>query len=282
MKVQVPFGMQLFLRAAVSEKSCVPFPSVFFFPAGTLVATLNGLQAIETIKVEDEVWGYDLVASAWRPCKVRQTFRRDYYENSVFVTVAGETIESTRLHPYWVVRGEELDKRPRRNHLAKVAEGATTVGRWVDAGDLRMGDQLLLRDGRILPVEAVRQQPYEGAVFNFLVGGLNCYAVGYNGVLVHNGNGDADNGGLGQPDARSIDIQPGKGIQIGEGLSEAEAIDEVRAGGDVIAKDRDTARRIAEEAGDGAPIFEAPHGPNQHPHFHPTQGGERAGGHVLY
>jgi hypothetical protein len=144
---------------------------------------------------------------------VRQTFRRDYYENSVFVTVAGETIESTRLHPYWVVRGEELDKRPRRNHLAKVTEGATTAGRWVDAGDLRIGDQLLLRDGRILPVEAVRQQPHEGAVFNFLVGGLNCYAVGYNGVLVHNGNGDADNGGPGDgmtdPDTIAEEMGPG-------------------------------------------------------------------------
>jgi hypothetical protein len=183
------------------------------FPAGTLVATLIGLQAIETIKMDDEVWGFDLVASEWRPCKVRQTIRRDYHNSSVFVTVAGETIESTELHPYWVIWGEELERRPRRRDLASVPEGATTQGRWVDATDVRVGDELLLRDGRIVPVEAVRREPYEGDVFNFLVGGLNCYAIGYNGVLMHNGNGDADNGGLG--DGGEGTAQPGPPENVG-------------------------------------------------------------------
>jgi RHS repeat-associated protein len=179
------------------------------FPAGTFVGTPQGLQPIETIEPGDEVWAYDLVASEWRACRVLRTFRRGYRGNSAFVTVADETIESTLLHPYWVVRGEELAGRPRREHLASVPEGAKTPGRWVDAGDLQIGDELLLRDGRIMPVEEVRHSPYHGEVFNFAVELLQCYAVGYNGLLVHNINGEE----LGSPDDTELegdtDVEPG-------------------------------------------------------------------------
>jgi RHS repeat-associated protein len=88
--------------------------------------------------------------------------------------------------------------------------------------------------------------------------------------------------------AHSIDIQPGKGHQRGEPLTEQEAIDQVRNGGDVIANCKDMARKIAEQAGDGPPIWNPPHNrpgePPQRPHYHPTQGGERlpGAGHVLY
>jgi hypothetical protein len=120
---------------------------------------------------------------------VLRTFCRDYRGHSVFATVAGETIESTSRHPYWVVRGEDLAARPCMPHLPPVAEGATTPGRWVDAGDLRIGDELLLRDGRILPVQGLRSSPYHANVYNFEVEDLHCYTVGPSGVLVHNNNG---------------------------------------------------------------------------------------------
>ncbi len=57
-----------------------------------------------------------------------------------------------------------------------------------------MGDELLLRDGRILPVEAIRHQPYCDKVYNLHVEELECYAVGCNSVLVHNINGPASDG----------------------------------------------------------------------------------------
>lgn len=108
---------------------------------------------------------------------------------TVFVTAAGQTVEATYRHPFWVVRGEALAERPRLDHLAEVPEGATTAGRWVDAADLRIGDELLLRDGRVVAVEALRHTPFEGTVYNLAVEELACYAVGRNGVLVHNTNG---------------------------------------------------------------------------------------------
>jgi hypothetical protein len=187
------------------------------FPAGTLVDTPSGLRAIEAITAGEQVWGYDLVASAWRPCVVQQTFCTDYEGRSVFVTVAGEQIASTFLHPYWVVRGQDLEARPRREHLPTVPLAATTPGRWVDAGDVRVGDCLLLRDGRVAPVDVVRVRPFEGLVYNFAVGWLACYAVGRQGALVHNSNSrETEPGGSGPGEQPAS--QPGGAPRTPSGL----------------------------------------------------------------
>jgi hypothetical protein len=85
-----------------------------------------------------------------------------------------------------------------------------------------------------------------------------------------------------KPAARVDDITPGKCSRPGAAMRLDDAIDEVRHGGDALADCRDNARRIAEAAGDGPPVWDPPHGPGQRPHFHPTIGGERAPGHVSY
>ncbi len=97
----------------------------------------------------------------------------------------GETIESTSGHPFWVVRGDDLANRRCPEHIVP-PPGTTTPGRWVEAGDVRLGDELLLRDGRIVPVQAVRHEPFKGKVYNFSVAELESYAVANNNVLVHN------------------------------------------------------------------------------------------------
>ncbi len=166
----------------VLPKSC--------FPAGTPVATSEGLRPIEAICAGDNVWAYDLVASGWRLCHVSRPYNlRIEKGTSVFTTVAGETIESTYRHPYWVVQGEALACRPCMEHLAEVPPNATTPGRWVDSCNLRVGDELLLRDGRISPVERIEYRPFEGVVYNLEVENLHCYTVGRSSVLVHNNNG---------------------------------------------------------------------------------------------
>jgi hypothetical protein len=71
-------------------------------------------------------------------------------------------------------------------------QDTTTPGRWVDATYLRVGDELLLRDGRIVGVEALRRRPFHGVVYNVAVQDLQCYAVGPAGVLAHNINGVED------------------------------------------------------------------------------------------
>ncbi len=164
------------------------------FPAGTLVATINGRRAIETIQRGDQVWAYDLIASDWSLRPVSETHAPRYNGDLTLIAVGGETIESTALHPYWVVSGAGLVDRPRLVHLDIVPDGATTPGRWVDARDVCVGDELLLIDGRTEMVQAVGRRPYADKVYNFEVRGLHCYAVGENGVLVHNENGDGYHG----------------------------------------------------------------------------------------
>jgi hypothetical protein len=121
--------------------------------------------------------------------------------------VAGETIESTYRHPYRVVRGEALASRPWLEHLAEIPQEATTQGRWVDSCDLRVGDELLLRDGRIAPVEWVEHCPFDGLVYNMEVEDLGCYSVGQGSVLVHNHNSKET--GPGGGNAPKTEVMPG-------------------------------------------------------------------------
>jgi RHS repeat-associated protein len=62
-------------------------------------------------------------------------------------------------------------------------------------------------------------------------------------------------------------------------LSEDDAADVVKEGGDVIAKDKETAREIAKKAGNGRPPVHDNGHRGGKPHYHP---GGRDGGHVFY
>ncbi len=59
-------------------------------------------------------------------------------------------------------------------------------GRWVDAGDLQVGDVVLLQADREARIEAITVRPACAKVYNFEVEELHNYAVGVDWVLVHN------------------------------------------------------------------------------------------------
>ena len=86
--------------------------------------------------------------------------------------------------------------------------------------------------------------------------------------------------------AREADLVPNKRLDPGHGLSKEDAVEEVRHGGNVLAKDQRTARDIANKVGGGEPIHEKPGpraGPSGRPHYHPaTPHGQRLPGHVFY
>ncbi len=157
------------------------------FLAGTLVATEDGQIPIEQVTAGQRVWSCDLTTGQWRLCRVAETFVLDAVGELAEVFVAGRKIESTFHHPFWVVRGEDLDRRPTPDHVASaMVPGATVPGRWVDAGDLRVGDELLLMDGRRERVENLVVRHLGELVYNFRVDHPHNYAVGPDGVLVHN------------------------------------------------------------------------------------------------
>jgi len=56
----------------------------------------------------------------------------------------------------------------------------------VDAGQLRIGDELLALDGGLLRVDFLRKLPFDDKVYNIEVEDYHTYTVGGSGVLVHN------------------------------------------------------------------------------------------------
>jgi hypothetical protein len=121
---------------------------------------------------------------------VMETYRHDHDGDVVAATVAGEVIESTGHHPWWVVRGENLKDRPQPEHVPFNPDGYSGEGRWVDAIDLRAGDVLLLRSGEEAAITSLVVRHARLPVYNFHVEELHCYAVGHAQVLVHNNSLD--------------------------------------------------------------------------------------------
>ncbi len=68
---------------------------------------------------------------------------------------------------------------------------AKVPGRWVNAGDLRVGDVLYLKSGTLAPIEELTLREVRETVYNFQVEELESYAVGTGAVLVHNTSGDS-------------------------------------------------------------------------------------------
>ncbi len=156
------------------------------FLPDTPVATETGLRPIRSIRPLDKVWAFDLTAREWKLRHVVDTFEREYEGDLVRLTVGGEVIGATSGHPFWDVEGEALESRPLGEHLLGTPRNARIPGRWVGAGDLRVGDVLFLKGSRYATIEQKAVSAVRTAVYNFHVEELQCYAVGTSQVLVHN------------------------------------------------------------------------------------------------
>lgn len=138
------------------------------FPSGTKIATPNGLTDIEQIKAGDSVFAYDFQTGKVVEDRVEKTHKNFTY-HWVNVDIDGETIQSTRSHPFWVESQQQ----------------------WVKAVDLKSGMKVRLRSGRQGTVRATKPLDLTSAetTYNFEVAGEHDYFVGSKSVLVHNGPG---------------------------------------------------------------------------------------------
>jgi hypothetical protein len=178
------------------------------FPAGTPVSTERGQKPIEEVQAGDRVWAYSLPTGQWTLRPVMETYE---FVNEDFVELRidgpdGEEdkITSTAGHPFWVISGEDLENRPRPEHITAAEQElrddkSAIPGRWVDAQDLYPDDVLLLRNGREATIWNVEFYRESQKTYNFAVDDLHCYAVGQLAVLVHNGCGDKTKGGTKAP-----------------------------------------------------------------------------------
>ena len=178
------------LRAAVTPFLKAVRLYINCFPANTPVSTEHGLRPIKDIRQDDQVWAFDLISGEWKLRRVLETYEHEHEGRLLAFTVAGEIIESTEGHPWWVVEGQELYSRPQPEHVPDAPQNSKIPGRWVDAGELRLGDVLLLHSGRLAPITAITERQAKEKVYNFHVEDLQCYAVGKNQILVHNNSAE--------------------------------------------------------------------------------------------
>jgi hypothetical protein len=134
------------------------------FIAGTLIAAEIGYVPIEEIKIGDFVYSEDPETGEKGLKQVVNTFVRKSDE-LIRIRVDGKEIVTTPEHPFWI---------PEKG--------------WTRAGDLSVGDELLLKSDEIVTVEFVQHEILESPVkvYNFEVEDFHTYFVGNSGVLVHN------------------------------------------------------------------------------------------------
>lgn len=172
--------------AAVTGTETTPSqPPSTCFPAGTAVATQAGPKPIEFFRPGDQVLGFNLVTGEWLlPC-VAEAYEHDYEGKLLAITVAGEVIEATDNHPFWVIEGQGLEPRGRPLDDYETPPDSSTPGLWVDAGNLRVGDVLRLKPDRQAPVTRLAVRQVRQKVYNILLDeDVHAYAVGASQVMV--------------------------------------------------------------------------------------------------
>lgn len=139
------------------------------FAAGTNVQTPDGEKNIEDINVGDIVYAFDFETNTVVERRVIETVSNfTYYWADV--EVAGDTLQATRGHKFWVESENE----------------------WIEAAALMPEMSVRLSDGRISSVTkvSVRQLATPEYTYNLTVEHNHNYFVGVAGVLVHNGGPD--------------------------------------------------------------------------------------------
>ncbi len=134
------------------------------FVAGTLVMAVAGMVAIETIKSGDKVISTDPETMETAEKTVLETYIRED-SKLIHLVINDEEIITTETHPFYV------------NNRG-----------FVNAGELKVGDELLDPNKNILLVENfdVELTDEPTTVYNFQVEDFHTYHVGEIGVWVHN------------------------------------------------------------------------------------------------
>jgi len=163
---------------------------------------------IEDIKVGDLVYSYNTLTGETELREVTKTV--SLQSNHInYLTIEDEfgveqVIESTDIHPFWVVTDNPDLDRAARDYAFE--NGAwfehgnleiTEYGYWVEAKDLRVGDVFLGANGELSTLTGILRVEQSGGinVFNFSVDGNHNYFIlakeydfGQTTVLVHNSN----------------------------------------------------------------------------------------------
>ncbi|MFE9559292.1 RHS repeat-associated core domain-containing protein [Streptomyces sp. NPDC006703] len=144
------------------------------FPASTTVLLASGAAIpISQVKPGDTVQATDPLTNTTQPEKVTDVIvtrtDKDFTDTTVHTAAGDQTITSTQHHPYW----------------------DATRKQWVDAANLKAGEQLRQPDGSLITVIKVRNYRDAVITYNLTVDRIHTYYVlaGAAPVLVHNCDG---------------------------------------------------------------------------------------------
>ncbi|MEO3781403.1 polymorphic toxin-type HINT domain-containing protein [Micromonospora sp. B11E3] len=161
-------------RADEAGDSCragLPAGARHSFVAGTTVLLADGTRkAIEKVQPGDTVVATEPESGRSEKRQVTHTIRTDHDRKFVDLTIrtgnGDEKITTTTNHPFWSV----------------------TRGRWIDAGDLKVGELLRTSSGGYTQLGAVRHYQGNQITYDLTVDAIHTYYVvaGDASVLVHN------------------------------------------------------------------------------------------------
>ena len=171
------------------------------FPAGTTVLTSDGLRAIETIGLQMEILSFNFETGLWSSANVEGTHKHAYRGDMITIALGADIVKSTGNHPFFVVSGQALDERSLPADVSPREQAGFDHGRWVEARDILAGDILRSKNGDI-EVTSVSIHLKETEVYNLTVADHHNYAIGLQGILVHN-KGDQESAGAGSASTKS-------------------------------------------------------------------------------
>jgi len=174
----------------------------------TVYTTIN----IEDVQVGDLVYSYNTQTGEVELRAVTSTLAKtsDHINSLTIVDENGheQVIETTDVHPFWVVTDTPDLKRAARsvvdeNGVWLYHENVTPTefGYWVEAKDLRVGDVFLGANGELSTLTGILRVEQSGSinVFNFSVEGNHNYFIlaqgfelGQSSILVHNTTVDCE------------------------------------------------------------------------------------------
>jgi len=177
-------------RAAICITAIVSLKSELFnktacFTEETLIYTKDGYKQIKDIEVGDEVYSENADTGEQGLKKVVNVFVKESNE-LIHLQVGDQEIKTTATHPFWV-------------------EGRG----WVDAGDLKQGDRLVMYSDEILEVKEAYVEYLDKPikVYNFEVEDWHTYFVSEYNVFVHNA-GCGPKGGSNAKGRSANDLKP--------------------------------------------------------------------------
>ena len=161
---------------------------------------------IEDVKVGDHVYSYDTATGEVSQKAVIKTVALESNHINYLTIVDGDgneqVIETTDVHPFWVLTDDPDFSRGARDYVDENGVvwyheglGSTEYGFWVEAKDLCVGDVFMGANGEFSTLTNIVHVEQSGgiAVFNFTVEGNHNYFIiakdfdyGQTCVLVHN------------------------------------------------------------------------------------------------